>query len=364
VKELLFDFLARAWDLLLEQLTPPVLSVTSPLYWPHIAAALLLSWLVQRTQGTSRRDALSLHGFSRARRWAAAYWHRSARVDYAFYLLNGVIVPLLLAPHLLADVVVRSGVERRLADAFGPSEMDANAPGTVLALALTATIFLAYDLGRFIGHFCMHRVAGLWAFHKVHHSAEVLTPMTNFRVHPVELAVMAASTTVTTGVCAGIIAYSFPAGPVWTSLSLGAAVTLFVFDLGGALLRHSSVWLSYGAVVERVLISPAQHQIHHSVDPRHIGKNLGFALAIWDGLAGTLYVTREREDLRVGLGDGSEATYRSVARAYLVPFVDLLAAIGVGVSVAAGAALDRAKGRTRAADRAQAARQPSRSTTA
>ena len=33
----------------------------------------------------------------------------------------------------------------------------------------------------------MHRVPALWEFHKVHHSAEVLTPLTEWRQHPLEL---------------------------------------------------------------------------------------------------------------------------------------------------------------------------------
>lgn len=343
MKELVIDTAVRVGELLLEQLTPPLWSVTSPLYWPHLCAALLLAWLVHRL---TQQDAAgrSLRGFWAAHLSRGTWWHRSARVDYAFYLLNGVIVPLLIAPHLLADVVVRSGVEAWLAQAFGARAEGTGAQGAVAAVALAGAIFVAFDLGRWLGHWLMHRVGGLWAFHKVHHSAEVLTPMTNFRAHPVELAVMAASTTSTTGACAGAIAYLFPAGPLWTSSSLGAALLLFVFDLGGSLLRHSSVWLSYGPIVERVLISPAQHQIHHSIDPRHLGKNLGFALSIWDGLAGTLYLARQREQLRLGLGDGTEATYRSVARAYLVPFAELLWWIGSGL-------------------RGQAARQPRRSTT-
>jgi hypothetical protein len=67
-------------------------------------------------------------------------------------------------------------------------------------------------------------------------------------------------------------------------------------------------------------VSPAQHQIHHSVDPRHQGRNLGGVFAIWDWLAGTLYLPREQPELRFGLGDGEEAAYQSVARLYFVPF--------------------------------------------
>jgi predicted lipoprotein len=75
----------------------------------------------------------------------------------------------------------------------------------------------------------------------------------------------------------------------------------FAWTLLGANLRHSHVWLSYGPRMERILLSPAQHQVHHSVDPRHYDRNYGTILSLWDWLGGSLYLTREREQLRFGL---------------------------------------------------------------
>ncbi len=51
---------------------------------------------------------------------------------------------------------------------------------------MTLAAFLAFDLGGFVWHFLTHRVQVLWAFHRVHHSAEVLTPISNYREHPVD----------------------------------------------------------------------------------------------------------------------------------------------------------------------------------
>lgn len=39
------------------------------------------------------------------------------------------------------------------------------------------------------------------------------------------------------------------------------------FNFLGVNLRHSGVWLSDGARVERWLISPAQHRLHHAPEP-------------------------------------------------------------------------------------------------
>ena len=52
--------------------------------------------------------------------------------------------------------------------------------------AYGGAIFLAADFGFFFGHYLGHKVPLLWEFHKVHHSAEVLSPLTNYRFHPLD----------------------------------------------------------------------------------------------------------------------------------------------------------------------------------
>ena len=100
---------------------------------------------------------------------------------------------------------------------------------------------------------------------------------------------------------------------------LGVHGLVGVYRLIGHL-RHSHVWLSYGRV-GYLLISPAQHQIHHSALEKHWGRNCGFALAIWDWMFGTLYVPKEREYFPMGLGDGSEASWHGVKAMYIKPLV-------------------------------------------
>jgi sterol desaturase/sphingolipid hydroxylase (fatty acid hydroxylase superfamily) len=320
--------LARdAWGLFVEQLRPPFLSLASQLYWTHIAAALALAALVTLVHargGAAARRSLSF-SLPGLRSIGRVLWHRSARVDYAYYFVNGVVYPLLVLPWLVSDESIRSAVEARLAELVGPGA-PGERPGALVVIALSAAIFVAYDFGRWVGHFIQHRVPALWEFHKVHHTALVLTPVTNFRVHPVDLAVMATCTTLSVGAAAGVILCLFPGdAALFGELSLRAALALFAFDLAGSLLRHTSVWLSYGPALGRVFISPAQHQIHHSTDARHAGKNMGFALAVWDWLAGTLYVTGEREPLTYGAGDGDDGAYSSVLRLYAMPLRGLWA---------------------------------------
>ena len=104
---------------------------------------------------------------------------------------------------------------------------------------------------------------------------------------------------------------------------LGANAILFVFHVAGSNLRHSHVWISYGALLEHLFISPAQHQIHHSVDRRHHDKNFGAVLAVWDWLGGTLNLASGERDLQFGVG-GAEASPHALSTLYLTPFRDAL----------------------------------------
>lgn len=310
--------LDQAWGALRDQLLAPV-SIGAPLFWMHLLTALLLAvlWHVWRngTSATSRRAFRADH------LGAGVWWHRSARADYAFYLVNGVLFPLCVAPCLPDLEPVRARLETEIGAVLGDGVV-AGAPSTPMAVILGVILFVAFDLGRFLAHRVQHQVSWLWHFHAVHHSAEVLTPVTTFRVHPVDLAVMATGSALTTAPVLALIAWRWPHGGMLAA-GLVAATLLFVFDIGGSLLRHSSVHLGYGRRLERVLVSPAQHRLHHSTALEHRDRNFGFAFAIWDALAGTLCTSRRGEHIEVGLADGGSLRHRSVWRMYLVPFADL-----------------------------------------
>ena len=132
--------------------------------------------------------------------------------------------------------------------------------------------------------------------------------MTAFRAHPVDLAVMAWVPALTTGIVIWCFHRYANAG-IGMITFLGLHTIIWAFNLVGNL-RHWQVWLSYGPTLNRWLISPAHHQLHHSYEPRHLGCNRGFELAVWDRLYGTLYVPPlAPETFRMGLGDGSDGQW-------------------------------------------------------
>ena len=112
--------------------------------------------------------------------------------------------------------------------------------------------------------------------------------------------------------------FLFPAGQGAITVN-GMNLVLFLFYFAGYNLRHSHIPLYYPDRLSRILISPAQHQVHHSNAPRHFDRNMGFMFAIWDRMAGTLYVPRRDEVLEFGLARGEEREFDSLARLYFLP---------------------------------------------
>jgi sterol desaturase/sphingolipid hydroxylase (fatty acid hydroxylase superfamily) len=165
----------------------------------------------------------------------------------------------------------------------------------------------------------MHKSPLLWEFHKVHHSAEVLNPITVYRMHPLDdILTMIVGGCLLGGADALLRFFITPDG--YPYMLYGLSIVTFLFYLFGYNLRHSHVWVSYGERMSNIFISPAQHQIHHSKARRHWDKNYGFIFAFWDRMFGSLYVPRGFEQIEFGIGNGEEREFSSVLRLYLVPF--------------------------------------------
>jgi sterol desaturase/sphingolipid hydroxylase (fatty acid hydroxylase superfamily) len=243
------------------------------------------------------------------------YTHRSARVDYGIVLINRVLTPSLLVTRLLSATAIGSWIGLQLAALFGP-----RAPllsGTAALVAVTVLFALATDFSDYLQHVLHHRIRLLWEFHKLHHSAEVMTPLTALRNHPVEQIVGSLVATPILGVTIGLASYWLMEAPQPITLFGAQLMMVFFYSCCAVHLRHSHVWLSWSPRLSHLVISPAQHQIHHSSAPRHWNKNYGNVLAIWDWMFGSLYVPRERE--RFALGLAGEQPHPTLLKAYLEP---------------------------------------------
>jgi len=270
------------------------------LYWVYLVGAVLLAVLV-RVSTTRRRGRRPLAVL----RWltAKSIWlHPSARLDYKFLFAKAVIKTLFLTPWLGVSFAVGLWTAGRLHALFGPASPSSLSPHVVTAL-YTVLLFVLSDLSRWAVHMAAHAVPALWELHKVHHSAEVMTPFTLYRSHPLETALFQLRGVAVAGLLAGTFFYVFGASAQQLEL-LGVNAIGFVLNMLGGNLRHSHVRLTYPAWVERILISPAQHQIHHSSDPAHFHQNCGAWLAVWDWMAGRLTLSRDANPRHFGLPPG------------------------------------------------------------
>ena len=283
-------------NLVLRSALEPILrlgSSSARVFWPYLLAAGVLATAVWALK---LRNRVSLRRFLLPRE---IWLHRSALFDLRWMFVRALLGALLLWPFTVSAAHVGVKISMMLSRVFGPGPGASAGPWLVIG-AFSLAGFFAEDLARYVVHRLSHRVPALWELHKVHHSAEVLTPFTVYRTHPLESVLMRAGAATGVGVAAGVCAWLFR-GRITAWEILGVHGLGFAWNMLGSNLRHSHVWLSFGRVLEHVFISPAQHQIHHSQEEHHHDRNFGSTFALWDWLGGSLYVTKGRETLRFGL---------------------------------------------------------------
>ncbi len=312
-------------------LTAPIYYLFDPtqrIYFPYLATSLLIAMVLTILE--SRREAAEKAakgeqadppvGALRKIFPKSVYTHRSAVADYFYFYSNAILYTFIMAPVLYIFGAVASRTYGLLVSTFGPVAIVGES-STLLSLAYSLLLVLAFDLALFLSHMLQHVFPFLWNFHKVHHSAEVLTPVSVYRMHPVDDLLSFIFTGVFSGIADAFFRY-FVFRNVSMSVVGNVNLFLFVFYVASYHLRHSHIWFSYGPALSRIFISPAQHQIHHSKAKRHWDKNFGFIFAFWDWIFGSLYVPKKRERIEFGIGDGSEKEFSNFIMLYWIPFRD------------------------------------------
>ena len=74
--------------------------------------------------------------------------------------------------------------------------------------------------------------------------------------------------------------------------------------------------------IERFFISPAQHQLHHSIAEEHYDKNFGVSLAVWDWMFGSLHLSIEKDDFQLGVQEAHEYDAHSLRTIYVAPLLE------------------------------------------
>lgn len=308
----------RSWESFTDAIgqTPTIfVNFANVLAWPYVLSSLMLAWLIYalaRQGGTT--TAASFREFAFPSR---LYRHPSTVLDVRFMTIDLFVTILLCAP-IFAGIGL-CGTKVMLAVIVDGLSWEPPRTLSPMAIVLaTVGFLLVSDFVNYWSHVWFHKNHVLWSFHQVHHSAEVLTPAAAYRVHPVENIMFVILQAPVVGLSA--VFYQNILGPDRQFIMIGGVTMIgFVLALLGSHLRHSHIWFSYGPWLNRVVMCPAHHQIHHSTDARHWNKNFGTKFTIWDALFGTLYVPKEPEMLHVGLPDVDSRDFTTVSKLYFLP---------------------------------------------
>jgi sterol desaturase/sphingolipid hydroxylase (fatty acid hydroxylase superfamily) len=192
---------------------------------------------------------------------ARRYFSRNAATDalYTLFYLGGFYSLFVSGP--IARALTWGVAEYA---PFLRLELARNLPVVVQA----AAIIVLGDGVRYWVHRWAHANRYLWEFHRIHHSQDQLTPWTNFRAHFADFAVHSVA-------LFGLALILGPAPAIWAPLS--------ILMLWQSLLVHTGWNWSLGPI-DRIIVSPRYHSIHHSIESQHFDRNFGMVFSFWDYL--------------------------------------------------------------------------------
>ena len=295
-------------------------SFTNPqkrIFWGYLLAAVVIAFAWLRWIRKINLSEGSKLIFSKE-----VWISDSAKADYLVAIINSFLV-ILISPRLLANATVAYFVYDGIQTWFGDKHFYLiELPQWIIGLSFTLFLFIFDDFARYWVHRWLHTIPILWVFHKIHHSATTLNPFTIFRTHPIESLLFSTRSAVVQGFTTAIFFYVF-GNQVNLVIVFGASVFTFIFNALGSNLRHSPISIRYFRPIEHVLMSPAQHHIHHSIAKEHRNKNYGVALSVWDWLFGTLCLTQQNEKYKFGLSSRIDKKVNSLKTIYIKPFVEM-----------------------------------------
>jgi sterol desaturase/sphingolipid hydroxylase (fatty acid hydroxylase superfamily) len=290
------------------------------IFFLYLATSLLAAFLVWRA---ARRRGDGERSFLRFLFPRAVWQHPSAWLDlryFFFHMLVGHFLLLGLSAWAAAlafgavtgDFSIQSQLRR--SGSFSATDF-------AIAMGYMLVAFAVIDFVNWGVHYLQHKVPLLWQFHKVHHSAEVMHPISNFREHPVDNFAYYLITGLSYGALSGIAVNVVGYLPSLPSL-LGVPLLMLAFNLLAYNLRHSHIWLRWPGRWSMILPSPAHHHVHHSCHPDHIDKNFAFMFPVWDVIFGTYTLPEDNRDVKFGIGEGKADELQSCLQLYLIPFRD------------------------------------------
>lgn len=152
----------------------------------------------------------------------------------------------------------------------------------------TALAVLLLDYTLYVWHVLTHKIPFLWRFHLAHHVDLDLDTSTALRFHFGELVLSVPWRAVQIlGIGVSPLALS-----VWQTLLL---ISILFHHSDVRLPLEIERWLN------RVMVTPRMHGIHHSIVREETNSNWSSGLSIWDRLHGTLRLNVRQDEITIGV---------------------------------------------------------------
>lgn len=213
---------------------PAALWILAGFYFGSVILERL--WALRNNPGYNNKDALCSIGLN--------------LISNSFALVTGFLIPLALYVLVFEQF--------RLVDAL------------TLWVAIPLA-FLINELAYYWEHRMAHRVGLLWAIHAIHHSSNEFNHTTAARGFIFDPKVK--------------VLFTLPAALIGIEPVVFVAVTVLANAYG--IWNHAS-WVPRLGWVDRVLMTPKMHKVHHANQPQYIDRNYSQVTLLFDRLFGTV----------------------------------------------------------------------------
>jgi sterol desaturase/sphingolipid hydroxylase (fatty acid hydroxylase superfamily) len=231
--------------------------------------------------------------------------HTRSRWNNAHLIPNVVLTATYIATNLFFTAAIVLALVWAGEIGFGLFNALQLDPLVEIALAVLILDFQTYAI-----HVAMHESAGMWRFHRVHHSDPAVDVTTALRQHPGE-SVIRFIALVVFGTAIGASPASFAIYRLLSGLQAQ-------FEHANIRMpRRLDDWLSL------VIATPNYHKVHHSRVAQETDSNYGNIFSIWDRLFLTATPSHRGVDIAYGLDGLDDRRSQSTWGLLALPFRDV-----------------------------------------
>jgi sterol desaturase/sphingolipid hydroxylase (fatty acid hydroxylase superfamily) len=164
---------------------------------------------------------------------------------------------------------------------YGTFHLDQLWPGVTDVAVVSLLIYLVvFDFVGYWTHRGQHQIGWWWRLHSLHHAQRQMTMWSDNRNHLLD--------DVLVDVIVVLVAQAIGVPP-------GQFIAIVALTQLSESFQHANVRVCFGAVGERLWVSPRFHRFHHAIGLGHEsagqntlgGRNFGILLPIWDTIFGT-----------------------------------------------------------------------------